>query len=712
MDYGRGRAEPPVAGRLLLVGLVLVMGLALTALGWWLSRHWVETETGANLEKRVESLHGSVLQRVSLYDQALHATAAFVRIAHPTDIRDWAAFVDRLGIADNYPGIPALAYAPVIRRTEADAFVAEALNDGLFWFKLWPSSEPEIMVPNRFAAPLNTANLRALGYDMYQDPIRRAAMDAARDSGNTAITSRVILKIDNQSDGESAFIAYAPVYAKGAVTETVEQRRQALQGFTLSPIRMPTLIAHVVGGVAPDALVRVYDGPNPETDAVLHASPGGESVARWWRRDIHFSNRDWAVFYGFPATTERRLDEALPSVIVLFGVVLTVLLVLVLSNLVNSRGDALRMAAHMTRALRDSEAKFKAIFENSVQFASLLTVDGRQVAVNPAALTLVGGDEAHVIGLPIWEMGWLDMEAERERVRDALARAAAGELATLEVLRQQDGRDLWVDVSFKPVHDEDGGVAWIVAEGRDLTDRRQREETLNQAVDALTRSNQELERFAHVAAHDLQEPCRTIVSYSQLLERRFRPVLGTEGNELLDYLVGGAHRMRDLVTDLLAYSRIKGKAAPFETVDCARVMTTVVADLQRTITEAGAMVQVEPLPAVLGDAAQLSQLFLNLMGNALKFRMPDRVPEIRVSAERDGVFWCFSVSDNGIGIAPDYHERVFEIFQRLHGPDRFPGTGIGLAICRNVVERHGGRIWVEAEECHGSTFRFTLPASD
>lgn len=711
MNDGLGKSRPPVAGRLLLTSLVLVVGLAFTALGWWLSWHWVESESGASQEKRVESLHGSVMQRISLYDQALHATAAFIRIARPTDIRDWAAFVERLGIADNYPGIPALAYAPVVRRAEAASFVAEAQRDGLFWFKLWPSAEAELMVPNRFSAPLNTANLRALGYDMYQDPTRRVAMDAARDSGLTAITGQVILKIDNASDGESAFIAYAPVYAKGALIDSVERRREALQGFTLSPIRMPTLIAHVVGGVAPDALVRIYDGPDPETDAVLHASPGAETVDRWWRRDIHFSNRSWAVFYGFRATPERQLDAALPAVVVLFGAAVTVLLALVLRNLMDSRGDALRMAAHMTRALRDSEAKFKAIFENSVQFESLLTADGRLVAVNPAALALVGGDSAAIIGLPFWEAGWIDVEAERIRVREALDRTAKGELTRLDILRHQDGRDMWVDISFKSVIGEDGAVAWIVAEGRDLTERRQREETLNQAVDALTQSNQELERFAHVAAHDLQEPCRTIISYAQLLERRFGPLLGIEGNEFLDYLVGGAHRMRDLVSDLLAYSRVKGKAAPFETVECEQVVAAVVADLQRTITEAGAKIEVAPLPEVVGDAAQLAQLFQNLIGNALKFRTAERVPEIRVSAERDGALWCFSVADNGIGIAPDYHDRVFEIFQRLHGPDRFPGTGIGLAICRNVVERHGGRIWVDSEEGQGCTFRFTLPAS-
>lgn len=709
----RGRLEyssAPAWGRRLLLAMVLGVGFGLTALAWWLTLHWVESDTRTILEKRVENLHGLVGQRISIYDQALNAAAAFIRIAQPTSIHDWAAFVERLRIAENFPGITALAYAAVVQNADAGEFVAAARRDGLGTdFSLWPSAEPEVMVVNRFAAPLNAANQRALGYDMYQDPVRREAMDYARDSGMTAVTRRLTLTIDKGQGGESAFIAYVPVYSIRLPTGTVDERRRALLGFTLSPIRMPTLIARVVGDASPDAVMRIFDGEDPDHDAVLYASPAAETVTRWWRRDIHFSNRTWAAYYGFREPAQRRPELALPWMVALFGGAVTVLLTLVLRNLVNSRGNALRMAEQMTRALRESEAKLKAVFENSVQFQSLLTADCRVVSTNPAALSLVGGAVEQILGKFFWEVGWVD-EDQRGRVRDALDRAAGGELVALEIPRLQAGRKMWVDVSFKPVVDEDGMVAWIVAEGRDLTQLRDREQALSLAVDALTRSNQELERFAHVAAHDLQEPCRTIVSYAQLLERRYGPTLGDEGNDFLNYLVGGAHRMRNLVADLLAYSAVKGKAAPFALVDCRQVVTAVVADLQQTIVEAAAVVTVDGLPCVLGDGAQLTQVFLNLIGNALKFRPPGRAPEIRVSAGRTEDGWLFTIADNGIGIAQPYQEQVFEIFQRLHGADRFPGTGIGLAICRKVVERHGGRIWVDSEEGAGCAFRFTLPS--
>ncbi|MCR6631856.1 MAG: CHASE domain-containing protein [Magnetospirillum sp.] len=689
--------------------MVLVVGLLLTVAGWLATRQWVASEAGAVQERRVEELNGLVRQRVSLYEQALNATAAFIRIAQPARIRDWEAFVDRLGIATNYPGIAALAYAPVIHRTDAELFVAEARADGLPDFRLWPSADPEVMVPNRFTAPLNADNRRALGYDMYQDPLRRAAMDAARDSGTTAITAKILLKIDADEGGEAAFIAYAPVYAQGAVLDTVEQRRAALQGFTLAPIRVPSLVSFVAEQVAPDAVVRIYEGSNPQQGGLLHVSPGYQSVERWWRRDIRFFDRPWTMFYGFRPQAGRLQDRALPWVVLVLGGAVSILLAGMVRSLVNARGYALALAADMTRALSESEARFKAVFDNSVQFESLLTRGGRLISANPSALALVGGELATVEGLPFWEVGWLDVEAERRRCREALERAAKGEWVRLDVLRHDGEAEMRVDVSFKPVFNDAGEVAWIVAEGRDLTERLRREDALNRAVDALTRSNQELERFAHIAAHDLQEPCRTIISYAQLLERRAVDRLDRDERDFLAYMIGGAHRMRDLVADLLAYSRVEAKAAPFEAVDCAGVVAGVLADLQRTVAEAGAHIEVGELPVVLGDGPQLAQLFQNLVGNALKFRAADRVPEIRISAMREPTRWHFVVADNGIGIAPAYHRRVFEIFQRLHGPDRYPGTGIGLAICRKVVERHGGRIWVDSEDGRGSRFHFVIP---
>jgi PAS domain S-box-containing protein len=224
----------------------------------------------------------------------------------------------------------------------------------------------------------------------------------------------------------------------------------------------------------------------------------------------------------------------------------------------------------------------------------------------------------------------------------------------------------------------------------------------------LERSNAELQQFAYVASHDLQEPLRMISSYMQLLRRRYEGKLDQDCDDFVNYAVDGAKRMRDLINDLLQYSRVGTHGKPLQSVDCETLLKQALANLQMSIEDCDAQVTRDPLPTLMADGTQLVQLFQNLLDNALKFRR-NVPPLIHISAKRNDDYWLFSVSDNGIGIDPQYADRIFVIFQRLHGRDEYPGTGIGLAICKKIVERHGGRIWVEAEPGAGTTFHFTIP---
>ena len=222
----------------------------------------------------------------------------------------------------------------------------------------------------------------------------------------------------------------------------------------------------------------------------------------------------------------------------------------------------------------------------------------------------------------------------------------------------------------------------------------------------LARSNAELQQFAYVASHDLQEPLRIVTSYVQLLARRYRGQLDSQADEFIDFAVAGALRMRALITDILEFSRVGRGGGPFQLTDCEAVLAGVLANLELAIRERGARVTRDRLPTVMGDPAQLGQVFQNLIGNAIKFCR--EVPCVHVSAEARGGQWHFAVRDNGIGIEPQYHQRVFAVFQCLHGRGEFPGTGMGLAIAKKIVERHGGRIWIESQAGQGATFHFTI----
>jgi light-regulated signal transduction histidine kinase (bacteriophytochrome) len=227
----------------------------------------------------------------------------------------------------------------------------------------------------------------------------------------------------------------------------------------------------------------------------------------------------------------------------------------------------------------------------------------------------------------------------------------------------------------------------------------------------LRRSNEDLEQFAFVASHDLQEPLRMITSYITLLRQREGAKLDENSRQFIAFALDGATRMQQFIQDLLAYSRVGKRGEAFETVELREACAAALANLQAAIGKAGAEVTIDALPPVKGDMTLLTQLFQNLVGNALKFR-GEATPKIHVGCQRKGADWELAVKDNGIGIAPQDFERIFVVFQRLHAQDKFPGTGIGLSVCKKIVERHGGRIWVESKPGKGATFYFTIPAME
>ena len=263
-----------------------------------------------------------------------------------------------------------------------------------------------------------------------------------------------------------------------------------------------------------------------------------------------------------------------------------------------------------------------------------------------------------------------------------------------------------VEVSLSPM--ASAGAALVISTIRDVTDRKHAEQRLRSTAADLARSNAELEQFAYVASHDLQEPLRMVASYTQLLARRYAGKLGPDADEFIGFAVDGARRMQELINDLLDYSRAGSRPLRLELVDTNRLVDQVIHDLRAAIDVAHAVVTRDDLPSVTADPSQLRQVFQNLIANGLKFHKPGETPRVHVSAAGSTTAPRFTVRDNGIGIEPRYLERIFVLFQRLHTREEYPGTGIGLAICKRIVERHGGTLSVESEPGAGTSFSFTL----
>lgn len=326
------------------------------------------------------------------------------------------------------------------------------------------------------------------------------------------------------------------------------------------------------------------------------------------------------------------------------------------------------------------------------------TPQGRLLNASPGFLQILGvGDLAGANGLDLEPFiaaaaGWGAANGTPTGAREVR-------------LQRADGRWIWVEVIGTVVRD--AGATRVDGLVEDITARKAAEDEMARRSARLQRANEELLQFASMASHELQEPVRMMERYTQLLKEDARGKLGAEGDELVDVVIGAARRLRLLIEDLLALSRVESRERRLETASIDALLEQALGNLQATIEETGAAVTRSPLPEIAVEPSQIVQLFHNLLGNALKFRGQEP-PRIHVAARREGREWVFSVRDNGIGIDPAEVEEIFAIFKRLH--TRIPGTGVGLAICRKIVERHGGRIWAESEPGGGATFFFTLPA--
>jgi len=360
-----------------------------------------------------------------------------------------------------------------------------------------------------------------------------------------------------------------------------------------------------------------------------------------------------------------------------------------------------RKQAEQTQALLAS------IVESSDDAIIAKTLDGTIQSWNAAAQRMFGYAAVEIIGQPITRLIPPELVPEEAEI---LARLRRGErVEHIETIRMaQDGRRINVSITMSPMKDHAGQVVGASKIIRDITKLKRAEQGLQQTAEELARSNKDLEQFAYVASHDLQEPLRMVTGYLQLIERRYKDKLDPDLREFIAFAVDGATRMSRLITDLLDYSRINTRTRPPEPVRLEAVLLRALENLQVAIRDSAARITHEPLPTVRGDAMQLTQLFQNLVGNALKFRAPERPVQICISAEKKDNEWVVRVQDNGIGIEPQYTAKIFLIFQRLHSRGEYPGTGIGLALCKKIVERHGGRIWVESQPGQGTTFFFTL----
>ncbi len=370
------------------------------------------------------------------------------------------------------------------------------------------------------------------------------------------------------------------------------------------------------------------------------------------------------------------------------------------------RADSLRQQAE--RKTHRLEVRLDSLLDRLDVGVSRTTIGADLIAANPAFLNLYGiaaASDLRTINMKSFYLRDGDRTSMLEELR------SSGQVHEFHIeQRRTDGRIIWVSMSKVLVTDADG-QEYIDGLVEDITRRKESETALISKSEELARSNAELEEFAYVASHDLQEPLRMVSSYSSLLAHCFPDQLNDRGRSYIEQITGGAQRMQELIRDILAFSKI-GKVPTRTLVDCDEVLEKALYNLQEIISTSEARITHDRLPTLIGDPILLGQVFQNLIGNALKFRHQERRPTVHIGAECSGPFFNFSIADNGIGIPLEFHDKIFGVFQRLHTREAYAGTGIGLAICRKAILNHGGTITVESGPECGSVFRFSLPRGE
>jgi PAS domain S-box-containing protein len=701
--------------------LALILLLLLSVLAWQYYKDATLDREEQRYNKKVDHLKTRIFEQINQNEVVLKGVAGVFAATDEVGQEEWSAYFEYQQIVTEHPGIRDAAFAKVVQPSELAEHLEKLRAEGHLEYRVWPEGERELYTPAVFVAPF-TENYRAgLGFDLYSELVRRATMERARDSGAAAISGKMTIMTETGLDPPMGFVMVLPVYEKGAQLASPEERRAAIIGYVSSFFRIEELMAAIFSNPVQEIGLRLYDGTELSQESLLydsHFQPEADHDRHplfTSTETIDLYGHQWTMVFISMSAFEAVADRNSHWAILGAGLLISLLIFFYLKNM-----------QQMSAVLRKSEEALQANY-------ALLRIAGETAkfggwSVDLSSNIVIWSDQvAEIHGLPADYSPPLSEAIDfyapewREKIAEVFTMCTEKGISYDEELQiiTPKGQRVWVRAIGEAVRDESGKIIKAQGSFQDISEHKQDEaeirklnEELEQRVKERTyeleESNKELTAFAYAVSHDFRAPLRALNAFSANLTEMYGDRLDEKGLHYLDRIRKASLYMSELVDDLLQLSRIIRTDLKRQSIDISELARDIINNIKTTKPERQIKVKITPGLTAVGDFNLLKLALENLIDNAYKFSALESRPVIEVGSTSTEGEIAFFVRDNGVGFDMAYAAKLYGTFQRLHGADEFPGTGIGLATVQRIINRHGGRIWAESEVGKGATFYFTL----